>query len=131
MRRYSALYGPIVVGPAFLLLLLDARREGRLRLSGTAIWLLTSGLWLWLCKAIAFDWSSTDNLNELIARDGPWGWGGGGYLYLLVGLFSVNVVLLARVPARLGRSPSLAWRPWRPCRSVVLLNLGLEPEVHK
>ncbi len=40
--------------------------------------------WFFLCKLITFDYSSTDNLNELIARDGEYGLGGGGYLYLLV-----------------------------------------------
>jgi len=40
--------------------------------------------WLVLCKVIAFDYFSTDNLNELIARPGEFGLGGGGYLYLLI-----------------------------------------------
>jgi protein-tyrosine-phosphatase len=44
--------------------------------------------WLYFCKVVAFDWSSTDNLNELIARDGSWGVGGGAYLYILVFIIS-------------------------------------------
>jgi hypothetical protein len=40
--------------------------------------------WLVLCKVIAFDYYSTDNLIELIARPGKYGLGGGGYLYLLL-----------------------------------------------
>jgi hypothetical protein len=37
-----------------------------------------------------------DNLNELIMRDGPMGWGGGGYLYALLGLVCFNAVSLGR-----------------------------------
>jgi hypothetical protein len=93
---------------------------------------VTCGLWLWLCKGIAFDWSSTDNLNELIARDGRYGLGGGGYLYLLVALISANVVGLARMPLR----------PWSIAAGAAvtvllvpvgwwLLTHGLERAVHK
>ncbi len=130
--RYAALYGPIVVGPALAFLVVDTYRTHRLTARRVTVWLATAGLYLWLCKAIAFDWSSTDNLNELIARDGPWGWGGGGYLYLLVALFSVNVAGLAAVPARplplavtivatLAAVPVGWW----------LLNQGLEANVEK
>jgi len=131
--RYAALYGPL---PIFLALLLAARQASRWRsLSATsAVALLTvAGLLLWLCKAIAFDWSSTDNLNELIARDGPWGWGGGGYLYALLLLLCVNGLALQELPgASLGRSAAilvfsaaampLGW--W-------LLNQGLESHIEK
>jgi len=131
--RYAALYGPL---PMFLALLLAARHPSRWRdLSATsAVALLTvAGLLLWLCKAIAFDWSSTDNLNELIARDGPWGWGGGGYLYALLLLLCLNGVALQELPgAGLWRSASilvfsaaalpLGW--W-------LLNQGLESQIEK
>ena len=51
--------------------------------------------WFYFCKVLAFDWSSTDNLNELIARDGEYGLGGGGYIYLLVALICFSSVLLA------------------------------------
>jgi hypothetical protein len=47
--------------------------------------------WLLLCKLISFDFSSTDNLNELIARDGSWGIGGGGYLYALLLIITLTV----------------------------------------
>ncbi len=79
--RYSALYAPL---PVCLGLLITVREclSGR---SGSHAWwlrLMASALaFLGLCKAIAFDWSSTDNLNELFARYGQWGWGGGAYLY--------------------------------------------------
>jgi hypothetical protein len=130
--RYAALYGPIVVGSAFMHLLLEEHGAQRLSARRAVVWVVTGGLYLWLCKAIAFDWSSTDNLNELITRDGPMGWGGGGFLYLLVALISANVVLLARVPARAGRLATacvatlvalpVGW--W-------LLNQGLEAHVNK
>jgi hypothetical protein len=51
--------------------------------------------WFYFCKVIAFDWSSTDNLNELIAQDGDYGLSGGVYLYLLVGLISILAGCLA------------------------------------
>jgi VanZ family protein len=88
--------------------------------------------WFWLFKAVTFDWSSTDNLNELIARDGAFGWGGGVYLYLLLIVLCANCALLMGV----GREPrgiliagviTLAALPlgW------FLLNAGLEQEVEK
>lgn len=39
--------------------------------------------WFFVCKVTTFDYSSTDNLNELIAPPQQFGLGGGGYLYLL------------------------------------------------
>ena len=88
---------------------------------------------MWLCKAIAFDWTSTDNLNELIARDGAWGWGGGGFLYALLLVVCINSLLLAEAvsagPTQIGLTVlfSLAALPlgwW-------LLNEGLEQNVQK
>jgi hypothetical protein len=131
--RYAALYAPL---PIFLGLMI----AGRQRPAREILWssrtlgvLVSAALTLWLCKAIAFDWSSTDNLNELIAHDGKWGWGGGGYLYMLLALISLNSLILSEgVGARalaLGGSVlftfvavPLGW--W-------LLNQGLEPEVEK
>jgi hypothetical protein len=95
--------------------------------------LLSVALTLWLCKAIAFDWSSTDNLNELIARDGPWGLGGGGWLYALLVGICANALLLAHGLTR-GLLPMLG--------TVVatavalpagwwLLSAGLDPSVEK
>jgi hypothetical protein len=94
--------------------------------------MMSAVLWLWLCKAVAFDWSSTDNLNELIAADGHWGWGGGGYLYALLAVICANAVLVARMRltflwmavaagVTLGMIPVGWW----------LLNQGLEQQVHK
>jgi hypothetical protein len=53
------------------------------------LWLV---FWLFLSKLVTFDYSSTDNLNELIERDGAFGLGGGAYLYMLLALISVVVV---------------------------------------
>ncbi|HSW08360.1 VanZ family protein [Aquabacterium sp.] len=88
--RYAALYGPlpVMLGLLVAMPLRTGPAVPRLRWSAAA--LAGGGLFLWLCKAIAFDWSSTDNLNELIAADGPWGWGGGGYLYALLALLCVQ-----------------------------------------
>lgn len=55
------------------------------------LWLI---LWLFLSKVITFDYSSTDNLNELIERDGAFGLGGGMYLYMLIALVAMVVVSL-------------------------------------
>lgn len=47
--------------------------------------------WLFLYKLVTFDFSSTDNLNELIARDNQYGIGGGLYLYILMALTAAVV----------------------------------------
>lgn len=131
--RYSALYAPL---PIFLSLMIALRAGSRHafagvgRLSGLVVSAL---LLLWLCKAIAFDWTSTDNLNELIARDGEWGWGGGGFLYGLLLLLCMNGLLFGEAAGASGRKLalmvllSLAALPlgwW-------LLNQGLEQHVEK
>ncbi len=130
--RYAALYGPMVTFLALLFCALDMRARGRIHLRNAAPLAVSALLWLWLCKGIAFDWSSTDNLNELIARDGPWGWGGGGYLYILLAMICINAVLLARMPL------TLAWIAAGALVSLVLvpvgwwlLNQGLEQHVQK
>ncbi|EKD97583.1 MAG: hypothetical protein ACD_23C00852G0005 [uncultured bacterium] len=95
--RYWALYTlPII----FLALIYYVQNENLMqqqaRFTKTGVF-LAALLILWLCKAIAFDWSATDNLTELIARDGEWGWGGGGYLYGLVFLLCVNASFVAHI----------------------------------
>jgi hypothetical protein len=85
--------------------------------------------WLLLCKYIAFDEANTDNLNELIARDGFWGTGGGGYLYLLILLLSLNSVWISQSSRHwilkiIGTfvGGTITW---------YLFNLGLEPNIEK
>ena len=76
--RYVSLCGPlfIALGIAHVLILRALRGRG-----AAALLILCAMPWLWLCKGIAFDWPATENLNQLIALPGPWGVGGGGYLY--------------------------------------------------
>jgi VanZ family protein len=93
--RYSALYAPLPIVLGVLLVLRQSPWRGKERFRSLTGLLLSAGTLLWLCKAIAFDWSSTDNLNELIAKDGEWGWGGGGFLYALLLLVCINALLLA------------------------------------
>lgn len=130
--RYASLYGPIVAIPTVMFLVLETRSAGVPSARRLAIWLVTCAAWLWLCKAIAFDWSSTDNLNELVARNGFFGLGGGGYLYLLLVVLCANFVLLARAPLR------PAWIAIAVVVTVLLVPIGwwllthgLEPEVRK
>jgi hypothetical protein len=130
--RYAALYGPLVTFAALMFAAIEMRKHNRAEAVRVLPLVLSAVLGLGLCKAIAFDWSSTDNLNELIAKDGPSGWGGGGYLYTLLAVICANAVLLARVPLKIvwglvAVSATLAVVPvgwW-------LLNQGLEQQVHK
>lgn len=130
--RYSALYAPlpIVLG---LLVAVRATPRGHWLAVDKLLLLSCSLLLLWFCKVIAFDWTSTDNLNELIAADGPWHWGGGGFLYGLLVLLCVNAfVLEAWATAGAARwllavfatalAVPLGW--W-------LLNHGLEQQIRK
>lgn len=95
--RYQALVGPLILTLALFGVTWLGHRRHRFTPAGWLVLVLAALPWYWLCKAIAFDWSSTDNLNELIARDAAWGLGGGLYLYLLLLLLAVNVVLVATV----------------------------------
>ncbi len=130
--RYAALYAPLAI---FLVLIicffsLYARRE--LTVKNGFILIAGALPWLWLAKAIAFDWSSTDNLNELIARDSALGMGGGFYVYILLLVLCTNAVILANISGYsiqwiFGALLSLTLLPvgwW-------LLSLGLEPQVEK
>ncbi|WAR45570.1 VanZ family protein [Methylomonas rapida] len=98
--RFGALLGPLII---FLGILFAAIFKS-LRVSEASynlhffllgkffiIYFLYMLPWFYFCKVIAFDWSSTDNLNELIAPDGYYGLGGGGYLYMLFGLIATCV----------------------------------------
>jgi len=130
--RYTALCGPLFIGLAFTQLWASNPSGRSLTRRRLALIVLSSLPWLWLFKGIAFDWSSTDNLNELIARDGHWGWGGGGYLYLLLLTIAASAAVVANVRAHASAAATAAitlvlavpvgW--W-------LLNAGLEPNVEK
>ena len=131
--RYSALYAPLPIFLGLMIALRDGSRRFLADIGQLSGLVVSALLLMWLCKAIAFDWASTDNLNELIARDGEWGWGGGGFLYALLLLVCVNGLLLAESVGASGRTLSLTtlfslaalplgW--W-------LLNQGLEQHVEK
>ena len=95
--RFAALTGPIIY---FLTLFLSfsysSKTQKEIKLRHRIIDFIKSFFillpWLFLCKLISFDFSSTDNLNELIARDGSWGIGGGGYLYVLLLTITFTVI---------------------------------------
>lgn len=134
--RYSALYAPLPMTLGLMVIARDTteRRGQRFDRKGRLAGLLVSALAIfWACKAIAFDWASTDNLNELIAAEGEWGWGGGGFLYGLLALLCATSLFMAtacRAPWHqrvTGFALYLAGLPlgwW-------LLNQGLEQQVHK
>lgn len=123
--RFLALYLPPASFLAVALAALDLRLPIR-RIAAMAAVLLPL---LWLCKAVAFDWSSTDNLNELIAPPGEYGLGGGGYLYLLLVLATANIALLVRRTAP--RWPGLLFTPAALPLSWWLLKQGLAEAVNK
>ncbi|MDR1423774.1 MAG: VanZ family protein [Azoarcus sp.] len=118
--RFLALYLP----PAALLALSLAVLEFRVRARALAFMALTFLPLLWLCKAITFDWASTDNLIELVAPHG------GIFLYLLLGVATANVALMA-TPANRRYWPRLAFTLAALPVSWWLLTLGLDQSVEK
>jgi VanZ family protein len=94
--RYAALYSSLIVLIALVSCVYEVHGRAFYDMKRWGGLIIGSIFWLWLCKSISFDWSSTDNLNELIARDVAMGMGGGLYLYLLIILISVNANFLAR-----------------------------------
>ena len=130
--RYTALLGPLVLSLALFGAAWIHRRAGTFSVKRWLLLVAASLPWFWLSKAIAFDWSSTDNLNELIARDGSWGVGGGGYLYALLLLFCANVVLvsMARVKS-VGAVVAAATTILAIPVSWWLLKQGLNPQIEK
>ncbi|MCF2947754.1 VanZ family protein [Paraglaciecola aquimarina] len=94
--RFTALTGPFI----YMLVLLKAHIKIKTNnddFQPSVLVLVKSFIvilpWFLLCKIISFDFSSTDNLNELIAREGEFGLGGGGYLYALLLLISTVISL--------------------------------------
>ena len=126
--RFTALIAPALLGLSVLAILATPQFAPRKRVAIV----LSTLPWFWLSKGIAFDWSSTDNLNELIARNGAFGMGGGAYLYLLLLLVCAQVIGIANVIKR----ARLAWLALPILALGIpigwwLLNLGLEPHVQK
>lgn len=131
--RYTALYGPLPIVLGAVVAIEHRIARHRLDRRWLAGLLVSGALAMWLCKGIAFDWSSTDNLNELIAPDGEWGWGGGGWLYALLAVLIGSAWLLGR---SLGRGLLPAGLALALCAAALplgwwLLNAGLNPAVEK
>lgn len=131
LGRYAALYSVPLIFLSVMLSFFHLHARGTLTARRVLLLIVSALPWLWLAKAVAFDWSSTDNLNELIARDGPLGWGGGGYLYALLAVLCANAVFVGRAHGFSGLALasllSIAALPigwW-------LLNQGLEAKVEK
>ncbi|OEU63854.1 MAG: hypothetical protein BBJ57_04580 [Desulfobacterales bacterium PC51MH44] len=99
--RYLALYSPVILCLVVFNATFVKNRSDRWFMA-LVRYIIYSLPWFFLCKVIAFDFSSTDNLNELIAGDGTFGIGGGGFLYLLLILISFNGTLLAWASKRKG-----------------------------
>ena len=98
------------------------------RVVGLVVWALP---WLVLVRLAVVDWASTDNLTELI-RSGPVG--GEVFLGLLVLLAGANAAGLGHAWRRPGRRRLLLALAATAALLVPgwwLLNLALEPEVHK
>ncbi len=103
--------------------------KGRLIALSLSLNILYALPWLYLCKYIAFDQANTDNLVELISPQGFMGVGGGGYLYLLVLLLTLNSVLICQSlyhwTVKLLFTAAAATGGW------YLLNLGLNLNIEK
>ena len=92
--RFAALLGPLAIALTVSLSLVYSARFGKARpysITSLVFSLLPA---LFMCKVVTFDFSSTDNLNELIARPNALGISGGLYLYALIALLSASVALL-------------------------------------
>lgn len=128
--RYLALYLPPSAFLAVALLAAKPASQPGRRFDALKAGIVLLPL-LWLCKSIAFDGSSTDNLNELIAPNGAFGLGGGVYLYLLLAIAAINMAALGQAasPRALAATAVLTLL----CLPVswFLLAEGLSPAVEK
>lgn len=126
--RYAAVVGPLLVLLALAHITRISAAADRVRIG----WLLLAATpWLWLCQAINFGTSATDNLSELIATPDTLGIGGGAYLYGALALLAASSALAANLrtnraglAALTGIMLSLPLGWW-------LVNHGLEANVHK
>lgn len=97
--RFIALLGPVfiwlaifsavyfrVTGPRFI----RPAARARIMLSSLIVYLLSGALWLIAFRLIAFRYSSTDNLNELVQKNGA-------FLYILLLLLLLNVIAVVHV----------------------------------
>jgi len=137
LTRFSALFGPII----FLLCLFHYAHDviqkykingffNQVRLLTLTISLtfLSAVPWLYICKYIAFDAANTDNLSELISQNSFLGMGG-GYLYLLLLVITLNAVW-----AKKSNAPAtIKFLVITACTipGWYLFNLGLEANIEK
>jgi hypothetical protein len=128
--RYLALYIPPTAFLAIALLALKSGESGQ-RSADTAKATLALLPILWLCKAISFDWSSTDNLNELIAPTAAFGLGGGAFLYVLMAIIAANIALLGQASSWRGAFIGLLITALCLPASWILLSHGLAAAVEK
>ena len=100
--RFTALFGQAVLWIAVLSAIYfrmighsqkDFAFKARLFFSSALLYLLAAAPWLVLFNLVTFDFSSTDNLNELIA-------GRGHILYFLLILLPVNALFVAHTMRR-------------------------------
>jgi VanZ family protein len=133
--RFVALFGPLmfwlaIVSAGYFRMTGDSGgRSGGAgaRLGAMLVYVLCGLPWLILFKMIAFDYSSTDNLNELIEDNGA-------ALYGLLILLPVAAAAVVHA-SRTGRARDIAVALVVTAVSLplgwVLLENGLAPEVHK
>lgn len=128
--RYLALYIPPA---AFLTLALIALKPGAAAYRGADATKAMLALLpvLWLCKAIAFDWSSTDNLNELTAPTNALGLDGGAFLYVLMAVMAANIAVLGQASSQRAAIGSLLVTVVSLPVSWLLLSQGLSAAVEK
>lgn len=130
LGRYLALYTPPAAFLAVSLLALEPGAPSARRAAAFKAALALVPM-LWLCKAISFDWSSTDNLNELIAPAGAFGLGGGAYLYFLLATVALNTAHLGQVSTLRALFRGLLLTAVCLPVSWLLLSKGLSPAVEK
>lgn len=130
--RLAALVAPLITLMALALALLRALKLPITPWPRLAAAAVAAVPWLWLAKLIAFDWSATDNLNELIGRTRVDKLGGGPYLYGLVALTTLLAAFWAHVRPSVRRLSAFAVMT-TVCvpLSWLLLNHGVEPYINK
>ncbi len=128
--RYLALYTPPAAFLAVSQLALGPTPNGQRRVEAAKATLALMPI-LWLCKAIAFDWSSTDNLNELIASRSALGLAGGAFLYALMAIIAANIAVLGQASTRIAAISGLFITALCLPASWFLLSEGLSPAIEK
>lgn len=119
--RFAALYGLLLVPLTVAAIRLCGRWSARRQLLGIAA---SAGTW-WLAKLVVVDWAATDNLTELIARDGM------PYLSLVLALLALNVAVIVAQPGVRALLAAAISAPLFVPATWWLLLQGLEPVLVK